>query len=143
MSVPNSSFLVADLLRSLGPELIVSKQGGEDSRAMLPAPAKQTPTRGETQPGPEFKSTLRANLRAAARHIMRGHQTLSFRECSRPACLNASNMIPYPVVVEKSVTDADLEVIFQRVMTAALEEVAANPLSDQTPDGWNEPELVS
>ena len=72
---------------------------------------------------------------------MRGHKALSFRECSRPSCRNASNLIPYPAVVEKGVTDADLEVIFQRAVTSALEEVAANPLS--VPEWWNEPELVS
>ena len=148
MPVPNSPLWVANLLGSPGPELIVSRPGGEDSPALRLAPARQMPTSGETQPGSEFKSIIRANLHAASQHILRGHKARSFRECSRPSCRNASNLIPHPVLVEKGVTekgvtDADLEVISQRVITAVLEEVAANPLSGRTPDGWNEPELVS
>ena len=143
MPVPNSPLLVANLLYSPGPELTAGRQGGEDSPAIRLAPAKQMPAGGEAQPGSEFKSIIRANLRAASQHIMRGHKALSFRECSRPSCRNASNLIPHPMVVEKGVTDTDLEVISQRVITAVLEEVAANPLSVQTPDGWNELDLVS
>ena len=140
MPVTNSRPLVTNLLRS---ELIAGGQGGEDSPAMHPAPDKPKPISGEAQLSPELKPILRATLRAASQHVMRGHKTPSFRECSRPSCRNASNLIPYPVVVEKGVTDADLEVIFQRVVTAALEEVAAHPLSGQTPEWWNQPELVS
>jgi hypothetical protein len=140
MPVTNSQSLVTNLLHS---ELIVSRQGGEDSPATHPAPDKPRALSGETQPGLELKSILRATLRAASQHVMRGHKAPCFRECSRPSCRNASNLIPHPVVVEKGVTDADLEVIFQRVLTAALEEVAAHPLSAQTPEWWNEPELVS
>ena len=140
MRVPNSSFLVANLLH---PEMIVSRQGDEDDLDVRPASSKPMSTSGETQPGPEFKSIIRANLRAASQHVMRGHKALSFRECSRPSCRNASNLIPLPLGVEKGVTDVDLEVIFQRAITAALEEVAARPLSTRMPEWWNEPELVS
>jgi hypothetical protein len=75
---------------------------------------------------------------------MRGHKASSFRECSRPSCRNASNLIPYPVVIEPGVTDTDLEAIFQRVVTAALEEVASNPVSvEVAPEWWNESVFVA
>jgi hypothetical protein len=39
------------------------------------------------------------------------------------------------------VTDAELEVVFQRVVMVALEEVAANPSSIEM--GWEDPLFVS
>jgi hypothetical protein len=146
MPVPNSPSFVASLLRSLDPAPIGSRQEEEEiSLATRPARASVEPSASaETQPGPDFRATVRANLRAAAQHVMRGHKTSSFRECSRPSCRNASNLIPYPVVIEPGVTDTDLETIFQRVVTAALEEVAFNPVSvETTPEWWNEPAFIS
>ena len=143
MPVPNSPSLVASLLRSLDPSLIGIRHEDEPGPALRPVPAPaELPS--EAQAGPDFKATVRANIHAAAQHVMRGHKAASFRECSRPSCRNASNLIPYPVVVEAGASDADLEAIFQRVVTAALEEVAANPIAvDTASGGWNEPAFVS
>ncbi len=143
MPVPNSPSLVASLLRALDPALIVSRQNAEYSPAMRPAPVKPSAS-AEAQSGLEFKAVVRANIHAAAQHVLRGHKALSFRECSRPSCRNASNLIPYPVVVEPGATDAELEEVFQRVVTAALEEVASNLVSVQAvPEWWSEPVFVA
>jgi hypothetical protein len=139
MPVPNSPSLVASLLRSLDPALIGIRHEEEPGPAMRPVPAP-----AEAQAGPDFKATVRANIHAAAQHVMRGHKAASFRECSRPSCRNASNLIPYPVVVKAGATDAELEAIFQRVVTAALEEVATHPIAAETSHGgWDEPAFVS
>ncbi len=141
MSVPNRPSLLASLL---DPALLIGKQEAECAPAAVsPAPAEPPPASAEARPGPDFRAIVRANLRAAARHVMRNHPGPSFRECSRPACRNASNLIPYPAVVKPDVTDADLEAIFQRVVTTALEEIAANPGSIEVAfEGWEDPELV-
>ena len=139
MPVPNSHSFVASLLRSLDPALI----GRQEEEDFIPPgrPASAELSAGtEVQTGPDFKSIVRANLRAAAQHVMRDHKAASFRECSRPSCRNASNLIPYPVLIEPGVTDTELEAIFQRVVTAALEEVAANPALIET--GWEDPLFV-
>jgi hypothetical protein len=142
MPVPNSQSLVASLLSRLDPSLIGGRQEEEQSPAVRPTPVSTEPTGAETQSAPDFKTVVRANLRAAAQHILRGHTGRSFRECSRPACRNASNLIPYPVVVKPGVTDADLEAIFQRVVTTALEEMAADP-AQPAPEWMEEPAFVS
>src|SRR6476646_299090 len=41
-----------------------------------------------------FFRTVRENLNAAARHAEMGHEAPSFRECSRPMCRDARNLIP-------------------------------------------------
>ena len=143
MLLPNSPSLVADILRSLDPESILNGQNGEGSLATRPVAVEPAPASPGIKPGPEFKSIVHANLRAASQHVMRGHKAPSFRECSHPSCQNASNLIPYPVVVEEGMTDADLQVIFQQLVTTALEELAASPLPAQTSESWNKPELVS
>jgi hypothetical protein len=141
MSIPNSPSFVASLLRSLDPALIGRQEEEDFIPSERPASAELS---AEAQTGPDFKSIVRANLRAAAQHVMRGHKAASFRECSRPSCRNASNLIPYPVFIEPGVTDTELEAIFQRVVTAALEEVAANPVSVETPpEWWNEPAFIA
>ena len=137
MPVPNRPSLLASLL---DPSVFIGGQeAGRDPAAMRPAPAPAEPS-SEAGPGLDFRAVVRANLRAAARHVMRSHRGPSFRQCSRPSCRNASDLIPYPVVVEAGVTDAELEALFQRVVTAALEEVAANPALIET--GWEDPLFV-
>ena len=128
MPVPNSLPLVASLHRPLDSALIGSRQE-EDRQPVLrlvPAPA-EPPARAVSRPGLVFKEVVRANLHAAAQHAILGHKAPSFRECPHASCRNASNLVPYPVVVEAGVTDADLEEIFQRVIPAALEKAAASP----------------
>lgn len=130
MPVPNSLSLETSLLRPLDSALIGGRQEEERAPAALPAPAQaqaETVEPAETRPAVDFKEVVRANLHAAAQHAILGHEGPSFRECSRPSCRNASNLIPYPVTVEASVTEADMEEIFQRIVPAALEEVVSSP----------------
>lgn len=127
MSAPSRPALLASLLV---PSLLVGRQeAGRGPSASVGA-----------RPGLDFRAVVRANLRAAARHVLRNHLGPSFRECSRPSCRNASDLVPYPVVVEAGVAEAELEVIFQRVVTAALEEVTANPALIEM--GWEDPVFV-
>lgn len=142
MPIPDRPSL---LIRLLDPTLLVGRQEVErDPAAARPAPVpaeEPSSSSAEARSGPEFKAIVRANLHAAARHVLRNHRGPSFRECSRPSCRNASDLLPYPVVVEEGATDAELEVAFQRVVTAALEEVAADPASIQM--GWEGPAFIS
>jgi hypothetical protein len=142
MSVPNRPSVAASLP---DPALIGGKQEAERGPAARPAPAPaEPPVKDETPPSLNFKEVVRANLHAAAQHAMLGHKAPSFRECSHSSCRNASNLVPYPVVVEKGVTDADLDEIFQRVVPAALEKAASSPAPIQMAPDWpDEPELVS
>lgn len=104
MLVPNSPPPVATLHRPLDPALAGSRQEDKFGPVAHPAPAQaETPVSAETQPGPDFKEIVRANLQADSQHATLGHEGPSFRECSRPSCRNASNLIPYPVVVEAPV----------------------------------------
>ena len=146
MLIPNNPSLVASILRPFIPAL--TGRGLEDEYRPVerPAPAQvePPPVSAETQPSLEFKAVVRANLHAAAQHVTLGHKGPSFRECSRPSCRNASNLIPYPVVVEPDVTEAELEAILQRLVSAALEEIAANPVLVQMAPEWgHELALVS
>lgn len=128
MPVPNRSSLVASVL---DPTLLGGKRKAQRTPAEPPrAPIETAP------PVLDFKEVVRANLHAAAQHAMLGHKAPSFRECSNLLCRNASNMVPYPVVLEAGVTDADLEEIFQRVVPAALEKVASSPAPAQAEPEW-------
>jgi hypothetical protein len=145
MSVPISMSFAASLDRPLDSALIGSRLEEERHPAALPAPIPvpvQVPVHQaeplETQSGPDFKEIVRANLQAAAQHAMLGHEGPSFRECSRPSCRNASNLIPYPVVVEATVTEADMEEIFQRIVPAAMEEAASNSSAIRTAPEWQD-----
>lgn len=86
---------------------------------LLP-PAEVVP-RARTQPSHLDVEVLRANLHAAARHVALGHEGPSFRECSRPACREAANLIPFLEEIEPGATDAELDAILDRVQ-AALEQ---------------------
>lgn len=68
----------------------------------------------------EFVAILRANLHAASRHASLGHEGPGFRQCSRAACLDAAKLIPQLEHVDAGATDAELDVILDRVL-AALE----------------------
>jgi hypothetical protein len=141
MFVPTRSSLVASLLNS--PRL-GGKQEAERGPAVRPAPAEPRPASVETRPGLDFKQIVRMNLHAAAQHAMLGHKAPTFRECPYPSCRNASNMVPYPVVVEAGVTDADLDEIFERVVPAALEKAASSPSPVRTEPEWpDEPAFIS
>jgi len=61
-----------------------------------------------------FFRTVHENLNAAARHAEMGHEAPSFRECSRPMCRDARNLIPS--LVEPGATDAELDAIFDRAL---------------------------
>lgn len=147
MPVPNSLSPVASLHRPLASALIGSRQEEERKPVAQPVPAPvqaEPPVRTETRPAVDFTEVVRANLHAAAQHAILGHEGPSFRECSRPSCRNASNLIPYPVVVEASVTDADMMEIFQRIVPAALEEVASSPSpARMAPELQDEPAFIS
>ena len=124
MPVPNR---LSPAAGSLDAALLDGKQKAERDPARRPAPGEPSPASTTARHGPDFKEVVRANLHAAAQHAMMGHKAPSFRECPHAACQNASNMVPYPVVVEAGVTDADLDEIFQRVVPAALEKAASSP----------------
>jgi hypothetical protein len=145
MLVPNSPSHVTSLHHPLDPALIGSRQEEEREPAVRRAPAPAEPqVRAMSRPGLAFKAVVRANLHAAAQHAILGHKAPSFRECPHASCRNASNLVPYPVVVEAGVTDADLEEIFQRVVPAALEKAAASPAPIRiTPEWRNELAFVS
>lgn len=133
MPVPNRSSLAAGVP---DPTLLGGKQKAQRAPAVHSAPAESPRISPETGAVLDFKEVVRANLHAAAQHAMLGHKAPSFRECSNLLCRNASNMVPYPVVVEAGVTDADLEEIFQRVVPAALEKVASSPAPAQAEPEW-------
>ena len=144
MSAPNRPSVAASLLN---PALIGGRQEAERNPAARPAPAPaEQPAKAEPLPV-NFKEVVRANLHAAAQHAMLGHKAPSFRECKHVSCRNASNLVPYPVVVEAGVTDEDLDEIFQRVVPAALEKAASSPAPIHpfraAPEWPDEPELVS
>jgi hypothetical protein len=147
MPVPTSLSLVASLQSPLNPALIGGRQEEERpaaSPAPVPAPISARAEPVETGPAVDFKEIVRANLEAAAQHAILGHEAPSFRECSRPSCRNASNLIPYPVVVEASVTETDLEEIFQRIVPAALEEAVSSPSPVRMAPEWqNEPAFTA
>ena len=124
MPVPTRPSLVASLL---DPALLGGQQETERNPATRPAQGEPQPATAAPRTGPEFKEVVRANLHAAAQHAMLGHKAPTFRECPHASCRNASNMVPYPVVWEAGVTDADLDEIFQRVVPAALEKAASSP----------------
>jgi len=64
---------------------------------------------------PDFLRTVRENLHAASRHVELGHEARSFRECSRPMCRDARNMIP-SLELEPGATDAELDAILERAL---------------------------
>lgn len=73
----------------------------------------------EAQMGSHFASILRENLRAASHHTARGHESILFRDCPHPRCCDAANLIPHlPRAEAGAATDADLNEIFERVLTA-------------------------
>ena len=142
MPAPSRPSLLASLL---DPTLLIGRQEVEsDPAPTRPAPAEPPSSSAEVRPSLDFKAVVRANLRAAARHILRNHPGPSFRECLRPSCRNANDLIPYPAVVKPGVTEAELEAIFQRVVTAVLEELAANPAAIETAfEDWDDPAFIS
>src|SRR5688572_31404435 len=100
MSVPTSPSPVASFHRPLDPVLIGGMQEETRVPAAPPAPVLAPVDPLEAPSGPDFKEIVRANLQAAAQHAALGHEGPNFRECSRPSCRNASNLIPFPVAVE-------------------------------------------
>jgi len=85
----------------------------------------QKPSAGpEPEPGPDFQTIVRANLRAASQHAALGHKAPSFRQCPHVSCKDASNLVPHLVAAELGVTDAELDAILGRAPAAALEAVS-------------------
>jgi hypothetical protein len=84
----------------------------------------QPPAAPEPEPGPDFRSIVRANLRAAAQHAALGHKAPSFRRCPHASCKDANNLVPHLVPAELGVTDAELDAILGRAPAAALEAVS-------------------
>ena len=70
----------------------------------------------ETRPAPVVSKALQANLHAAAQHAALGHKAPTFRDCSRPMCRDAANLIGQPMASEPGATDAELDAIFQRLL---------------------------
>lgn len=68
----------------------------------------------EVGPIPIGPKVLRANLQAAAQHAALGHEAPTFRDCSRPTCQDAVNLIPYPVNIGPGATEAELDATSQR-----------------------------
>ncbi|HVG07048.1 MAG TPA: hypothetical protein VNM67_05040 [Thermoanaerobaculia bacterium] len=64
----------------------------------------------------DFFALLQANLHAAAQHTAMGHEGLRFRECPRPACLGAAQLICPLEDVEPGATDAELSTMLDQVM---------------------------
>jgi hypothetical protein len=69
----------------------------------------------EARSDPDFLRTVRENLHAASRHVELGHEARTFRECSRPMCRDARNLIP-SLEIETAATDDELEAIFERAL---------------------------
>ena len=145
MLLPNSSSLAASLDRPLDLALIGSRQAKDRAPAAHPAPAQaEPPVSAETRSDLDFKEVVRANLHAASQHAILGHESPNFRECSRPSCRNASNLIPYPVVLESGVTEADLQEIFQQIVPAVLEDTVSSPSPVRTAPEWQgEPGFIA
>ena len=78
------------------------------------------PLVNETVPAPLGPGILRANLHAAAQHATQGHEAPTFRDCPRLVCRDAANLVPYPMTIESSATDAELDATFQRAMSAVF-----------------------
>jgi hypothetical protein len=72
----------------------------------------------EARIGGDFVAILRENLRAASQHAAMGHESPSFRECPHPMCCDAANLISYLPGGEAGANDADLDAVFERVLTA-------------------------
>lgn len=89
----------------------------------------------KTVPTPIVPRALRANLHAAARHVARGHEAPTFRDCSSSMCRDAANLLPYPMAVEPGATDAELDAIFQRSILAvfSLSRPPSVPLGQPRP----------
>lgn len=144
MSTANTPALVTSLHRPLDSALIGSRQEEEHGPAARPVPVPAQAKPLETCSGIDLSEIVRANLHAAAQHATLGHAGPSFRECSRPSCRNASNLIPYPVELEPVTTEADLEEIFENVVPAALEKAASSPSPFfLVPEGQDKPALVA
>ena len=86
---------------------------------VVPEPEVQAPPPVEIDR--EFIALLRANLHAAAQHAAMGHEGPSFRGCTRPSCQDAARLIPQLEELEQAPTDAELDMVLDRVL-AALEQ---------------------
>lgn len=79
----------------------------------------------------DFFALLRANLHAAALHAAMGHEGPRFRECSRPACVDAGRLIPR-LEIGPGATDAELGTILDQVLaeleTSLLKACYAAPM---------------
>lgn len=64
----------------------------------------------------DFFRLLRSNLDAAGLHAAMGHAGPRFRECDRPACLDAAQMIPRMEEIEPGATDAELGTMLKEVL---------------------------
>ena len=64
----------------------------------------------------DFFTLLQSNLNAAALHADMDHEGPRFRDCPRPACLDAVQMIPRLEGLESDATDAEMNRILDRVL---------------------------
>ena len=64
----------------------------------------------------DFFTLLQSNLNAAALHAAMGHEGPRFRDCPRPACLDAVQVIPRLEGLELDATDAEMNTILDQVM---------------------------
>lgn len=64
----------------------------------------------------DFFKVLRSNLDAGAMHAAMSHAGPRFRECPRPACLDAAQLIPAMEEIEPGATDAELRTMLAEVL---------------------------
>lgn len=106
------------------------------------------PLVNETGPASIVPRVLLESLQAATRHTARDHKSLTFRDCSRPMCRDAANLIPDPTTLELGTMVAGLDAIFQQAMLAVSNLFSTTPpLISASPapfePGFMSPDLVA
>lgn len=97
-----------------------------------------SPTTPRVTKAADFFALLRSNLNAGTLHAAMSHGGPRFRECSRPACLDASRLIPRMEESGSDATDAELNTMLDQVLaeleTSLLEAavVRSDPFADAT-----------
>lgn|GEM_PF-2206246 len=113
--MPNIRFLEDAIFRAAR---VVNRTPREQADLAAAAWVKPSPGPVATSSDLVFFRTVRENLNAAAWHAEMGHEAPSFRECSRPMCRDARNLIPS--LVQPGATDAELHAIFDRVLARCV-----------------------
>ena len=64
----------------------------------------------------DFFTLLQSNLNAAALHAAMGHEGPRFRDCPRPACLEAVQLIPRLEGLAPDATDSEMNTVLDQVL---------------------------